>query len=86
MYRNRTAQFAPDLGLISLHIPRGRYNGGAANALLADQCTFCYTSWRDYIDVDSFVDYLIVQEISKNVGSARSELQSKFQLLLEYFL
>eukprot|EP01052_Picozoa_sp_SAG31_P019176 SAG31_NODE_1388_length_8538_cov_3.310843_4_plen_733_part_00 len=34
-------------------------------------CTFCYTSWQDYIDIGSFVDYMIIQELGKNVDGYR---------------
>lgn len=34
-------------------------------------CRYCHPSWTDYIDIDSFVDYMIVQEISKNVDGYR---------------
>ena len=34
-------------------------------------CRFCRASWRDYVDLPSFVDYMLVHEISKNVDAYR---------------
>ena len=34
-------------------------------------CRYCHPSWTDYIDIDSFVDYMLVQELSKNVDGYR---------------